>query len=477
MPSAERWTRRSRPRPAAPTEARSAPGNPARLTVTRATHDTGPARPGSSDGAIARLIYAAAGQLARAAAAVAPDGEGKLGRSLRARRGIRERYARWGASGRDTTRPLLWMHAPSVGEGLQARPVLQLARSRRPELQLTYSYFSPSAATFASALDVDFTDYLPFDTTGDSLAALDALRPSALVFSKLDVWPTLVREASARHVPLGMVSATLAEGSSRRRGAAAGLLRGAYSRLDRVGAIGPSDAERLVELGVARNAITVTGDTRYDQVWARARATDPASPLLAPLASDRPTLVAGSTWPADEAVLLPAWLATAREVAGTRLVIAPHEPAPGHLLPIERWADGAGVRLARLGTPGVADADIVLVDRVGVLGELYALATVAYVGGGFHAAGLHSVLEPAAFGAPVTFGPRWQGSRDAGLLASGGGGASAADEYELTRHLVGWLGDPAARAEAGGKARATVENGLGAAERSFELVNALLGGS
>lgn len=427
-----------------------------------------------SDGALSRMAYAVAGQLARAAARLAPDGEGKLRRSLHARRGIRERYARWGNAGRDRERPLLWMHAPSVGEGLQARPVLQLARERRPELQLAYSYFSPSAASFAAALDVDFTDYLPFDTTGDARAVLDALRPDALVFSKLDVWPTLVREASTRQVPLGMVSATLAEGSSRRRGPAAAMLRGAYSRLDRVGAIDPSDAERLVELGVRHQAISVTGDTRYDQVWMRARSVYLTSPLLAPLVSDRPTLVAGSTWPADEAVLLPAWLAASRTVAGARMVIAPHEPAPGHLLPIERWADGAGVSLARLGTPAATDADIVLVDRVGVLGELYALATVAYVGGGFHSAGLHSVLEPAAFGAPVIFGPRWQGSRDAGLLGAAGGGAPVADEGELTSQLVAWLGDATAQASAGASARETVQAGLGAAERSFELVESLL---
>src|SRR5690606_6340555 len=131
----------------------------------------------SSDGALSRLVYAAAGQLARAAARLTPEGDGKLRRSLHARRGIRERYARWVSTERDRERPLLWMHAPSVGEGLQARPVLQLARERRPELQLAYSYFSPSAVSFAAALDVDFTDYLPFDTAGDARAVLDALRP------------------------------------------------------------------------------------------------------------------------------------------------------------------------------------------------------------------------------------------------------------------------------------------------------------
>ena len=108
--------------------------------------------------------------------------------------------AAWGASGRDRTRPLLWMHAPSVGEGLQARPVLQLARTKRPDVQLAYTFFSPSAAPFARGLDVDFADYLPFDTDGEARSALDALRPRALVFSKLDVWPNLARVAAERGV-------------------------------------------------------------------------------------------------------------------------------------------------------------------------------------------------------------------------------------------------------------------------------------
>jgi 3-deoxy-D-manno-octulosonic-acid transferase len=424
--------------------------------------------------AVLHFGYDAAGQLARALAAVVPPGEAKFLRALRARRGIRARYAAWGAASRDRARPLLWMHAPSVGEGLQARPVLQLARSARPDAQLAYTFFSPSAAAFARGLDVDFADYLPFDTEGEARSALDALAPRALVFSKLDVWPRLAREASARGVSLGLVSATLAEGSSRRRGRATRLLADAYGRLDAVGAIDARDAERLVSLGVRADRVSVTGDTRYDQVWARVRACDRTAGFVGALSSDRPTLVAGSTWPADERPLLAAWVRLRASVPDARLIIAPHEPTDGHLTPIERWAADERLRVARLGATDVRLADVVVVDRVGVLGDLYALATVAYVGGGFHAAGLHSVLEPAAFGVPVLFGPRFANSRDAELLIGGGGGASAATDAELATRLRGWLADARARDEAGEAARSLVERGLGAAERSWALVAGLL---
>jgi 3-deoxy-D-manno-octulosonic-acid transferase len=418
--------------------------------------------------------YEVAARLALAAAHVAPRGESKLARTLRARRGLANRYQAWANAHRDLARPLLWMHAPSVGEGLQARPVLEKLRDNQPTLQLAYTHFSPSAEAFAARLNVDFRDYLPFDATSAARAALDALRPTALVFSKVDVWPTLTREARARDVRLGLISATLAARSSRRRRLASAMLRDAYACLDAVGAIDTDDAERLAELGVRRDVIEVTGDTRYDQVWGRAAAIERTSALLAPLTSTRPTLIAGSTWPADERVLLPAWMNVRRTAPEARLFIAPHEPTAAHLAPIERWADDGGVAHARLGTAAAETAEVVVIDRVGVLGDLYALASVAYVGGGFHAAGLHSVIEPAAFGAPVIFGPRWQMSRDAALLLRANGAVTVSTSAEMMDGLREWLGSPSARRAAGDRAREVVRSGLGAAERTVALVARLL---
>jgi 3-deoxy-D-manno-octulosonic-acid transferase len=417
------------------------------------------------------LAYEGAARLAHALSSVAPSSHQKLLATFAERRGILARYA---AFRRDTARPLLWMHAPSVGEGLQARPVLQLARVRRPDLQLAYTWFSPSARAFASTLDVDFREALPFDTTPDMRAALAALAPRALVFSKLDVWPTLAREASRRGTRLALISATLAHSSSRRSPLASSLLREAYARLERVGAISSEDADRLISLGVPSARVSVTGDTRYDQVWARALGVNRESELLAPLTSERFTLVAGSTWPADEAQLLPAWTRLARRHAAMRprLIIAPHEPTEAHLTPIERWTNSEGLAAARLSDASAATADVVIVDRVGVLGDLYALADAAFVGGGFHAAGLHSVLEPAAFGAPVLFGPH--ASRDARLLLDADGAVTAATDRELERTLDYWLTDSASRRAAGDAAKALVHRGLGAAERSWRLVEALL---
>jgi 3-deoxy-D-manno-octulosonic-acid transferase len=402
------------------------------------------------------LLRPAYAGIARVAATLS---EAKWLRALGARAGLIDRYRAWATVHRDTSRPLLWIHAPSVGEALQARPIVELIRSERPAVQIAFTYYSPSAERFSRSLPVDFTDYLPFDRASDIDAALDALMPSALVFSKLDVWPVLVERAAARGVRLGLLSATLSARSSRRSIFARAVLHDAYARLDAVGAIDSADARRLVEIGVRPDVIEITGDTRYDQVWRMAADAAGAFPELA----GRSICVAGSTWPPDERVVLEGWLGS-----GMRLIVAPHEPTPTHVHYIETWAASHKVPSSRLSS-GATAADLIIVDSVGVLARLYSRATVAYVGGGFGRAGLHSVLEPAAFGVPVLFGPRHTGSRDAALLLAAGGGLIVRSPTEFRARLH-------ANEQAGEAARETVRQGLGAARRSLALVDRLMVG-
>jgi 3-deoxy-D-manno-octulosonic-acid transferase len=419
-----------------------------------------------------RIPYAFAGLVTNALVGVVPAGKSKFNRGLNGRRGLVGRYEKWGMASRDVARPLVWFHAPSVGEGLQALPVIELVRARRPDVQIAYTFYSPSAEQFSRSVPADFTDYLPFDTFDHANAVVAALRPSALVFSKLDIWPALTECAAAARVPVGVISATLPESSGRRGVFARALLGDAYRSIDLVGAIDEKDAERLREQGVRGDRIGVTGDTRFDQVWARAQRG--AAPLVQGLRSARPTLVAGSTWPSDEEHLLTAWVTVRDKIPDARLVIAPHETSGAHLRSIESWARQQALRIARIDALGARDADVILVDRYGVLGDLYALADVAYVGGGFRSAGLHSILEPAAFGAPVVFGARHEKSREATKLVQAGGGAAITGMADLTIRLGYWLGSVPARDAAGSSARAMVQDGLGAAERSFQLVTALL---
>ncbi len=426
---------------------------------------------------LVRRSYDAAGALSRIAVKIAPPGELKLLNALRARRGLLERYEAWASSERDASRPLLWVHAPSVGEGLQAIPVIQRFRRMAPDVQLAYTFFSPSAERFASTTGASFADYLPFDGAPEMNRALDALGPTAIVFSKLDVWPMLATAASDRGVKLGLVSATVPEFSRRRSRLALLALRDAYAALDSVGAISPSDAERLLAMGVRGDRITITGDTRYDQVWGRATAPNvKRDALLERYSDERLTLVAGSTWPSDEQRLLKAWNRVKSELGAVRLMIAPHELSISHLAAIERWASESGLTLSRTSDMRDSRSDVVLVDQYGILGDLYALADAAYVGGGFHDAGLHSLLEPAAFGAPVLFGPMHTDNRDAKLLVAGGGGMRCPGTGDIAARLLAWFTNARVRDRAGQSARRVVEAGLGGADRSAELVNTLMAG-
>lgn len=426
-------------------------------------------------------IYRLGMRVAERAAPFAARFNAKLARGLEARRDLGERLTAWGAAHRDPRRPLVWVHAPSVGEGLQAKPVLETLRAAHPDWQLVYTFFSPSAERLARSLPAEFADYLPLDRPRAVAAALDALRPTALVFSKLDVWPELTLAASARGVKLGLISATVSPGSSRLRWPTRRWAFSAYRALDRIGAISTDDAARLERLGARREAITVTGDTRYDSVIERAERLDTAAEpfaSLAPPALDTFTIVAGSTWPSDEAVLLPAFADLLTQVPTARLILAPHEPNPDHLAGIAVSAQAAGlprpVRLSQLSYS--APAPLVVVDRVGLLADLYALADVAFVGGGFHRAGLHSVLEPAVFSVPVIVGPMWRMSRDAELLLAGGGAVAlpSAGRRPLVARWMVWCHDARARKSAGTEARRVVDSGRGAAERTAALVGALV---
>jgi 3-deoxy-D-manno-octulosonic-acid transferase len=362
-----------------------------------------------------------------------------------------------------------------VGEGLQALPVIKLLRAQHPEMQLAYTFFSPSAEAFAATVGADFHDYLPFDTASDADRALRALRPAALVFSKLDVWPLLVESASRKGVKLGMLSATMPASSLRHSTIARLVLGDAYTSFAAVGAVSDADAMRLIAAGVPADRVTVTGDTRYDQAWQKAEeSSGDRESLLAPLRGSRFTMVAGSTWPSDEERLLPAWLAVKAAHRDVRLVIAPHELSQKHLEAIESWSGANNLSTARVGDRAASTADIVVVDRYGILGDLYALADIAYVGGGFRSAGLHSLLEPAAYGSPVIIGPRHEDNRDAQLLVVAGGAFRCDNAAAIESRIRSWVDTPVSLSQARSAAREVVRSGLGAAERSVELVEALM---
>ncbi len=424
------------------------------------------------------VLYRSAQSTLRLFTPVLGRGSSKLARGLAGRRGAHRRLARWGRERRDPGAPCVWFHAPSVGEGLQALAVIEALREARPEVQIVFTHFSPSAETLAARMPADAADYLPWDLTSPMRTVLNAVRPDVVAFTKTEVWPVLVAESERLSIPTALVGGSLTPGAGRAKWPATALLRPTWSRLSLVGAIDGEDRLGFADLGVRADIIHVTGDPGIDSAAARARSADPEAPYLEPFhRAPLPTVVAGSTWPADEEVLFPALRDAKARIASVRVVVAPHEPTPLRVRELVRRLGAGGwrpVTLSEMERSGLEGRDAVVVDRVGALAHLYTVATIAYVGGGFHGAGLHSVLEPAAAGVPVLFGPGHGNARAAEDLVGLGGGRVGTDRAGLADVLVTWLLDPSQRDYAGAAARGYIDRHTGAADRSARLLLSLI---
>ena len=424
--------------------------------------------------------YAAALRLLRLLSPLFSHGSSKLAAGLRGRVRAREILAAWSRSRPDPERPMVWLHAPSVGEGLQARAVLERLRARLPAMEAAYTFFSPSAERFSRSIPAGVASYLPWDIPSEMDALLADMSPSLVGFTKTEVWPGVAEAAHARGIPVVLLAATLEPGAGRLRPLARHFLRPAFASLSRVFAVAAEDAGRFERLGVAPERIEVTGDPGVDSAWTRARKASPQARYLLPFRRDpRPTLVAGSTWEGDEEILIPAAAALASGKPRPRVIVAPHEPHPEHLSRLEGRARRAGLATIRLGEVerrgSDGGRDVVIVGRLGVLAHLYTVGTVAYVGGGFGRAGLHSVLEPAAAGLPLLVGPRYRASRPARDLVALRAGEAVSDMSGLVGSLRRLFGSDDLRKETGERALGYIERHRGAAEQTAEAIRRIIG--
>lgn len=251
-------------------------------------------------------------------------------------------------------------------------------------------------------------------------AMFDALRPRLLVFSRADIWPELAHTAMARGVAVALLGATVGARSHRLGWPGRRMFQPLYADIAYAGAASSADAARLARLGVHASVLEVTGDPRHDQVLERV----PDGRILRQLSrwtAPGDVLVAGSTEPADEPLLLQAFAEVRQHRPAARLLVCPHRPGARRSDEVLAEARRRGLDAAVWsGGTLPADAPCLVVELVGVLNDLYALAAVAYVGGGFDWHGVHAVIEPAAYAVPVIIGPRGHGSDAIALLRAGG---------------------------------------------------------
>jgi 3-deoxy-D-manno-octulosonic-acid transferase len=383
---------------------------------------------------------------------------------------------------RTALRGCVWMHCASTGEFEQGRPVLEAFRARHPEVPVLLTFFSPSGYEACKGLGsarpgslVTHVDYLPADSAGNARRMVGLVEPRLVLWVKYEFWRHHLRALYGAGVPLHLVSAIFRPAQPFFRwygGPWRTMLR--YFTHIHV----QDEASRHLLDGIGVRHVSVCGDTRFDRVLAVA-SENAAIPLAQAFhrAMDAPVLIAGSTWPADEALLAKAF-STLR--TPPRLVMVPHEPNPkaldaaerGMPRPLERWST-MEERLARIFPEGTHDAPpdedplfarTLLVDRTGLLSRLYRHADIAYVGGGF-GSGIHSILEAAAHGRPVIFGPNHRKFPEARGLIEAGGGFAVRDSAELANTLFLLMRDRDALAKAGAAARRFAEEHAGATQR------------
>lgn len=394
------------------------------------------------------------------------------------REGMFERLAERRSALGNSGGSMVLFHVASVGELLQAMPVMAVLKERPSPPLVALSYTSSSVENnMPKGIRADVITPSPLDTPARAAKFLDILAPDLLVFSTYDVWPGLLLGAVARKTPVIMINASLPAGSGRLKFPARYFFRGLYRNLNVVGAIAADHAARFQALGLGGDAVRVTGNCRFDQTLERCRSVMENDPDLAPIPPRVPTVVAGSVWPEDNRQLLPALCCLISRHPDMGAVVAPHEPSEAHVAEIEEHFRGAGIGTARYsglregGLP--SPAPVVVVDAVGVLYKLYRRGTMAYVGGSFRQ-GVHNVMEPAGMGIPVVVGPVHGNSAEAMDMIEVGGAAEAGSVGEIESVLERWIKDEGQRASAGEKALQVVESNAGATARTVALTESFL---
>ena len=259
------------------------------------------------------------------------------------------------------------------------------------ETRIVLTFFSPSVAPNARSYPyADAAGYPPLDTPRNAERIIRLIDPALIVFSKFDIWPNLVWKASKHEIPIIVVAGTLHAESKRLSTFAKPFFRSVHQYIQVHCAISESDAARFRELCSPAHEIVVTGDTRYEQVYRRARTVEPDTEFFHGYQSlKRPILIAGSTYTEDEKVLLPAYQMMRRNIPDDfpHLILVPHEPTPERIKEIRGHLDRE--KLTHLcfselePEVDLSEVDVLIVDKVGLLARLYGLADIAFVGGSF----------------------------------------------------------------------------------------------
>ena len=355
----------------------------------------------------------------------------------------------------------IWIHAASLGEFEQGRPLIEKIREEQPDAKILLSFYSPSGYEVRKNYDkVDAVCYMPVDTPQRVKEFLDVVKPKMAIFVKYEFWGNFLEQLKQRNVPTYIISSIFRPNQSffKPWGGMFRKMLGCFSYLY----VQDNESRELLH-GIGIDNVTVCGDTRLDRVL-QIKAQAKEFPEIAAMTSgDKLTLVMGSSWQPDEDIIIPYF----NSHPEMKLIIAPHEFDESRLdammarikRPVARYT-----KLDQVDDP--SQLDCMIIDCFGILSSLYRYGDVAYVGGGF-GSGIHNVPEAAVYGIPVIFGPRHEKFREALELKQCGGAFAIDDAQQCHAVLDRLLSDNDALQQAGSAASNYITNHTGATHRIY----------
>jgi 3-deoxy-D-manno-octulosonic-acid transferase len=377
----------------------------------------------------------------------------------------------------------IWIHAVSVGEVLTARALLQELRQRYPRLRifLSTTTFTGHQVARNNLQYIDEVFYFPFDFAFIVRRTLRLVRPRLFIMMETELWPNLLRACHARGVKTLLVNGRISSRSYPRYKLARPFFERVLAHVDRFCMQSEESARRIVDIGADPARVTVTGSLKFDSLerpGSMAASDRGRNRVLRyfRVSPDRPVVIAASTLKGEEEPVLEAFQRLRATRPHSLLIIAPRKPE--RFDDVERLARRSGLEVARrteLRVDSEPRHDIVVLDTIGELAQLFQVATVVFVGGSLVDAGGHNILEPAVFGKPIIFGPYMQNFAEiARTFLDNGAGVEVKSGRELETALLDLMGDPVRRASLGAAARALVEANRGARARSLEAIAQLL---
>jgi 3-deoxy-D-manno-octulosonic-acid transferase len=367
--------------------------------------------------------------------------------------------------------PRGWIHAVSVGESAVAVPLVEGIRRRWPELSIVVSTITPTGARIVAERLAGRAvhRYFPVDLPGPVRRAVDAARPRFFIAIETELWPNFLRALAARRIPAMIANGRISDRSFRRYHRVRWLMRRVLADVSVFAMQSEEDARRIVALGAPPERVVVTGNLKSDllpeasddEAWRQRLGLGPGNRLW----------IAGSTHRGEEALALDAFVHAKARFPGLALLLAPRHPErAGEVEELIRARGLVAVRRSRLPQDAARGA-IVILDTVGELAQLYALAEIVFVGGSLVPIGGHNMLEPAMRGKPVLFGPHTSNFREgAELLQMSGGGLVVKDGDELARELTRLLEDGDLASRMGRGAREAFVGRQGALSATLDLI-------